>query len=86
VISVRRVQQPPTCVKVSKEQEHEAKPVPHTNPAAPLRIEFTPEYQAEFDRLLAIAGKAEKAFKKARDEYDRACVALEWHIESRHYR
>jgi hypothetical protein len=49
------------------------------------RIESTPEYQAEFDRLLAIAAKAEKALKDAQAEYDSAHVALLTHIESRHY-
>ena len=59
--------------------------MPHANPATPQRIEFTQEYKEEFDRLLAIVEKAEKAFKSARDEYDRAHVALVKHIESRHY-
>jgi hypothetical protein len=58
----------------------------HPSDLSTPRIESTPEYQAEFDRLLAIAAKAEKAFKKAREEYDRAHVALVRHIESRHYR
>ena len=61
-------------------------PRQHVDSQASLqRVEFTPAYKAEFDRLLAIAEKAERAFKHAQAEYDRAHVALVKHIESRHY-
>jgi hypothetical protein len=42
-------------------------------------------YQKEFERLLATAEKAEKAFKTARAEYERCERALIRHTESRHY-
>jgi hypothetical protein len=59
--------------------------VPHANPAAPQRIEFTQPYKEEFDRLLAAMAEAEKAFKDAQVEYERCERALIRHIESRHY-
>jgi len=49
------------------------------------RIESTPEYKAEFERLIAAAGKAEKAYEVAKAERERCERALVEHIESRHY-
>jgi len=53
--------------------------------SATHRIESTPEYRAEFERLLDVTAKAEAAFKKASDELKRAEAALLRHIESRHF-
>jgi hypothetical protein len=50
-----------------------------------MRVEFTEAYRNEFDRLLAVAEKAEKALHKAQAEHKSATRALERHIESRHF-
>lgn len=49
------------------------------------RIESTPEYQEEFERLLAEGKRLEKAFKTAKAEFRQWERALYRHIESRHY-
>jgi hypothetical protein len=49
------------------------------------RIESTQPYKDEFERLLAAAARAKEVFHSAKAAYDRACITLEDHIESRHY-
>jgi hypothetical protein len=50
------------------------------------RVESTPEYRAEFERLLAVGERLEKAFKAAKTEYERWERDMLQHIESRHFR
>jgi hypothetical protein len=54
--------------------------------ASVQRIEFTKEYHDEFERLLAVGKRLEKAFKTAKAEYRQWERDLLKHIESRHYR